>query len=487
MKISELIKLIEGEVYGLKGNDFKLKGISCDSRNVKEGYLFVAIKGEKKDGHDYINQAIANGAKVLIYEKQRTVFKNKKDIVFLKVPDARTALAKAACGFYNTKASFQDITGITGTNGKTTICYLIEDILKNNNLDCAVLGTVNYRFKEKKFMATNTTPGPIELHKFLSKASKEKIKHIVMEVSSHALSQERVSGIDFSSAIFTNLTSEHLDYHGTLENYFQAKLKLFLNIRPDGFALVNSDDRYSEKIKKKIFCRIVTYGVKKKSDFQAKNIKTDISGSRFSLLAKKCKINVKTKLIGKHNIYNILAAIAWSCEKGFPLKKTIDAVSKFESVPGRLERIRSKSKKIIFVDYAHTDDALEKVLLSLQGISKGRIISVFGCGGERDRIKRPKMGRAASELSDFAIITNDNPRSEDPDLIIKEIVSGIRRKNYSIEPDRKKAIESAIFLARKNDIVLIAGKGHENYQQFKNKRVHFDDREVAEQCLQSKS
>jgi len=303
-----------------------------------------------------------------------------------------------------------------------------------------------------------------------------------MEVSSHALSQGRTEGVDFQSAIFTNLTQDHLDYHVSMEGYFQAKRRLFLNAHPDALKIINNDDAFGKRLKTECSGKVVTYGIENNSDYMAKDLKLHGNGTEFDFIFPGGKYKLKTPLIGKHNVLNILAALAWADRQDLKLQG-LRVIEKFATVPGRLERVNCKKDFAVYVDYAHTDDALKNVILSLRQIASGKLIVVFGCGGDRDKTKRPKMGKVVTELSDYAIITSDNPRCEDPNQIIKEIEAGIVKDNYSIVPERGQAIKKALQLAKAGDVVLIAGKGHEDYQVFKAKTIHFDDREVALQCL----
>ncbi|MDD4953963.1 MAG: UDP-N-acetylmuramoyl-L-alanyl-D-glutamate--2,6-diaminopimelate ligase, partial [Candidatus Omnitrophica bacterium] len=345
--------------------------------------------------------------------------------------------------------------------------------------------TINYRFKNKITLAKNTTPGPLELQSLLARMLKAGVDYCAMEASSHALDQKRTEGIDFSSAIFTNLTQDHLDYHKTLGSYFRAKAILFRDIRPGAFVVVNNDDKYGKMLKKLTAARVITYGIKNKSDIMARDIKFDTRHTEFTLVGPEGRMNFRSWLIGRYNVYNILAAIAWARQEGIPLAVIRGAVSEFTSVPGRLERIESPVAFSVFVDYAHTEDALKNIISTLRQIAQRKIITVFGCGGERDKGKRPKMGEVATELSDYAIITNDNPRSEDPRAIISDIKKGIRKKDFCVIYDRLEAIKKALSLAKQRDIILIAGKGHEDYQVLKNKRIYFDDRKAVRECLQS--
>ncbi len=463
--------------------NFEVKGISCDSRKVSSGYLFVAVKGTRLNGGAFIKEAIARGAKCVVAEDYKLGKSVKREIVLIKVSDARRALARLAAAFYGNPSHRIKVVGITGTNGKTTVSYLIEALLKEARSACAVIGTVNYRFRDKIVPSVNTTPGPIELNSLLSLIHKEGIPYVAMEVSSHALAQRRIEAIDFYCAIFTNLTQDHLDYHGTLENYFQAKLRLFKNIIPGGCAIINNDDKYAARIKRATRAEVITYGITQAADVVAKRIRFGLKQTSFCLSGRYGTAELKSRLIGRHNIYNILAACSWALSEGLGLATVKAAVAKFVPAPGRLERIESQRGFYVFVDYAHTEDALKNAILSFREITKGRIIVVFGCGGERDKQKRPKMGSVVSRLADFAVITSDNPRSEDPEEIIRDIKRGIKKQNFCVVPQRRQAIRKALSLAQKGDTVLIAGKGHENCQVLKDKKIHFDDREVVGECL----
>jgi len=466
----------------MKIKGLKIKGITCNSKEVKKDFLFVAIRGNRQDGNKFINEAVRKGAGVIAVEKRPNI-KNLKKVKLLKVNNCRKFLAETALKFYGAPADKIRVAGITGTNGKTTISYLIEAILKESGKDCGVIGTVNYRFKRKVIVAKNTTPGPLALQDLFAKMYAQEIKYCAMEVSSHALDQDRVAGIKFRSAIFTNLTQDHLDYHKNLENYFLAKSKLFSNLPSSSVAIINNDDKYSSRIKRLTKAKIITYGIEKESQVMANDIKFGLQSTEFNLIAPKIKIRIKTNLVGCYNIYNILASICWGLSEGISIKNIKSAIEKFKNVPGRLESINCKKGCSVFVDYAHTPDALYNVICALKPLVKGKIIGVFGCGGERDKLKRPKMGKIVTELADFAIITNDNPRSENPASIIKDILAGVKNKNYKIIPDRFKAIQTGLALVRQGDCLLIAGKGHENYQIMKNKTLDFSDRKAVQKCL----
>jgi UDP-N-acetylmuramoyl-L-alanyl-D-glutamate--2,6-diaminopimelate ligase len=461
--------------------NFLVRGVSCNSKLIKPGFIFVAVKGNKLDGTLFIKEAVEKGAKLIVSESCNIFC--CPGIACIKVPDARLALAKLASRFYNFPSRKIKVVGVTGTNGKTTVTYLIEKILKGQGRGAGIVGTINYRFKNTAIASKNTTPGAVELQSLLYKMLNQGIGYCLMEVSSHALDQDRVAGIDFHSAIFTNLTQDHLDYHKDMEEYFKAKAKLFKRLTPKSICVINNDDPYSKRLKKLTRARIVTYAIDNKADYTARNILLGVKNTEFNLSAPKINEQIRTRLIGKHNVYNVLSAIAWAKESGVPIRSIKTALKDFKLVPGRLEAVHSKRGFSVFVDYAHTEDALKNVITALRPLCAGRLIVLFGCGGERDKTKRPKMGRVVTELADYAIITSDNPRSEDPNKIIRDIKKGIRKRNFITIVNRKYAAKKAVSLARKGDLILLAGKGHEDYQVFKNRAVHFDDREEVKKCL----
>jgi UDP-N-acetylmuramyl-tripeptide synthetase len=349
------------------------------------------------------------------------------------------------------------------------------------------LGTINYRFKDEVIPAKNTTPGPLQLQELLNRISRCGANYLVMEVSSHALDQGRVEGIKFASVIFTNLTQDHLDYHLTMENYFQAKSKLFRNLSADSCCIINNDDTYGKKLSGLVSGRKITYAIEGAADLVASDIESSLLKTKFLLKLDSKKINFSAKLIGRHNVYNILASIAWAVSEGLDISIIKSTIEEFLPVPGRLENITVKEDFLVFVDYAHTPDALDNAIKTLRQLTKKKVIVVFGCGGERDRTKRPKMGKVVSELADYAIITNDNPRSESPQEIIADIQKGIAKGNYCVVLDRLEAIKKSLSLANRGDIILIAGKGHEDYQVLKDGTVYFDDRQAVRECLKLKS
>jgi UDP-N-acetylmuramoyl-L-alanyl-D-glutamate--2,6-diaminopimelate ligase len=492
MKLKKLIKALGDYSFYGEPLDFKVEGISCNSKNVSKGFIFVAIKGVNVDGFTFIPEALEKGAGAIIFQDEKEgsflgglMQEYSRRVAFVKVRDTRKALHELSRDFYADPSSKIKIVGITGTNGKTTVAYLIEAILKEAGYLTGVIGTVNYRFKDSLLPALNTTPGPLELQSLLARMLKEGVTHVAMEVSSHALDQERVSGIRFQSAIFTNLTQDHLDYHLTLDNYFRAKSKLFSGLEEGACAVINKDDAYGRRLINLTKAKKITYAIESVADIMAQEIKLDISHTDFTLVVQGSRIKYRTALIGRHNVYNILAAVSWGISAGIEAAVLKFAIEKFSLVPGRLERIYPSGGFAVFIDYAHTEDALKNVIMALREVSAGRIIVVFGCGGERDKTKRPKMGGVVSELADYALVTSDNPRSEDPLIIIKEIVKGIKSYNYSVILERKEAIREALSLAQPGDTVLVAGKGHEDYQVLKAGKIHFDDREVVKECLSS--
>jgi UDP-N-acetylmuramoyl-L-alanyl-D-glutamate--2,6-diaminopimelate ligase len=378
------------------------------------------------------------------------------------------------------------VIGVTGTNGKTTITYLMESVLSAMGRSVGVVGTVNCRVGGKVLPSKNTTPGMLDNQMFLHDLVKDGVGYGVMEVSSHALEQGRTDLIDFKGAIFTNLTGDHLDYHKTMENYFEAKSRLFTGLKRKAYAVINKDDPYGRRLIGMTPARVITYGIQGDADVKAQIEEFGLIGSRIMVKYFDERIILTTRFIGMHNVYNILAAFAAGLGEGFPPEKIKEGIESLRWVPGRLERVEVGQDFFLFIDYAHTDDGLKNVLQSLQAVKHNRIIVVFGCGGDRDRTKRVRMGRVACELADLSILTSDNPRSEDPDAIINEIVPGFDKPTYEIAVDREKAIERALTLARKNDIVLLAGKGHETYQVLKDRTVDFVEKDIVQRFLGEK-
>ena len=496
MNFKNIIKNIKYEIL-IGEIDKDIKGITCDSRKCGEDYIFVAIRGFESDGHDFIENAIKNGASVIFYEAGIGVDFSKfarDDLTFVKVKDTRKIYSYICNIFYGNPSEKIKIIGITGTNGKTTVSYLLEKILSNTG----VIGTVNYRLGNEIIPCNNTTPEPSELNYIIDRFINKGAENIIMEVSSHGIDLNRVSYINFDIGVFTNLTSEHLDYHKTMENYFNAKKRFFTEILPASnkktkFAVINTDDDYGKKLLKDIDYDIITYSMEdKNADVFAESFTMDITGCKITVSIDNKSYNVKTNLIGEHNISNILSVMGVARCLNLNMEQVSKSLSSKINIPGRLERV--KNNRNVFVDYAHTADALKNVLTSLNKIKQNnsKIITVFGCGGDRDKSKRPKMGYIASKLSDFIIVTSDNPRTENPVLIIDNIMDGVKRalkkglieeNSYRVIPDRRDAIKMAINIAKDNDIVLIAGKGHEDYQIIGKEKIHFDDKETALEFL----
>ena len=481
MKLKELIKGLPCKRLE-NISDCEIKGISCNSNSIHPGYIFVAIEGAKFDGHYFLNQAIDRGAKAIIMQKDLPL---KAKAAKILVSDSQAALACVCASFFAHPAKKLRTIGITGTNGKTTVSYLIEQILACAGRPCGLIGTINYRVGGKVYPAVNTTPQADTLQSLLQEIVLAKSKYAIMEVSSHALAQRRVETINFSSAIFTNLTNEHLDYHGSIANYFACKASLFEKLNTHAWAIINVDDPYGRKLLKKVKSSTLTFGIDEAAQIRAESLKLDIEKSRFRVVTPQGKIAVESSLIGKHNVYNILAAISAALIEKVDPAHIVSGIKQNFAVPGRLERVDCGQNFLTFVDYAHTQDALRNTLQTLRQAGKGRIVCVFGCGGDRDKTKRPQMGRVASELSDFVIVTSDNPRSEDPRGIISDVLRGMDKKagNYKVILDRFQAIQDALTNACKNDIILIAGKGHESEQIFADKTTFFNDRAVIEEIL----
>lgn len=489
MKIQEIFK--EVDLITVNGSmDREISSVYYDSRKVNDGSLFVAIKGLKSDGHNFLGEAVKKGAKAVVVENgyQQSVIRDRlSETTCISVRDSRKALALISANFYGHPSREMSVIGITGTNGKTTISYLINSILKVNGFKTGLIGTIDYRFDGEIIPSSHTTPESLDLQQFFKRIGDSGGKYCVMEVSSHSLELDRVYGTRFETGVFTNLTQDHLDFHGNLEKYFFAKARLFKEYGLKK-AVINIDDPYGRRLIKDIKSeRILTYGIKEDADVKADGINVSINGLKFIANTPIGKLNIESRLLGIHNIYNILASVSTAILEGLSGESIIKGIVLLDTVPGRLEGINEGQDFTVLVDYAHTDDALKNVLNAAREIPHNKITVVFGCGGDRDRGKRPLMGKAAVEYSDFAIITSDNPRSEEPSKIIEEIEKGI--KQWSAEgryikiPDRREAIEYAINNASKGDIVIIAGKGHEDYQIFRDKKIHFDDREVAREAI----
>ncbi len=469
MRLSELLSnvdIIKNDV-----GDIDVTEIVYDSRKVTEGCVFVAISGVGTDAHKFVQDALSNGAKCAVVEKE-----GYPNSVFVK--DTRRALALMCGNFYGNPSKKFKLIGVTGTNGKTTSTYLIKHVLEACGYKVGLIGTIQNMVGDRVMETSYTTPEPLQLQQLFKIFADEKVDYAVMEVSSHSLAQERVAGLEFEVGIFTNLTQDHLDYHKTMENYMQAKAKLF-SVSKVG--IFNLDDDYAEKMLEIVTCKKITYSAKNsKAAYFADNTAFEPTGVNYHMITPCGGYEVKMNIPGKFTVYNSLGVIAACSELGIPVEKIVSAISESNGVKGRVEVVPTKGDYTVLIDYAHTPDAIENVLSTVREVSKGRVVVLFGCGGDRDRTKRPKMGRAAFSLADFCIVTSDNPRSEDPDEIIKDIMAGVTDMDtpYVVIANRKEAIEYAINNARKDDIIVLAGKGHETYQILADKTIHFDEREV---------
>ncbi len=470
--------------------DLEIRGLAGDSRKVEEGFLFVCIPGLNFDGHAFIPEALKRGASALVVEKE--VAPTGK-ATLIKVPNARYALSILANRFYDYPSRKLRLIGVGGTNGKTTTTYLVKAIMEEAGKKMALLGTIAYQWGSKIQPASWTTPPGLELQGMFKKLVEEDFDGVVMEVSSHALVLDRVAGCEFDVGVFTNFTQDHLDFHQTMENYLEAETKLFRLLSQPAEehkkkrAVINIDSPYAEHIIKNTQVEILTYGLEQEADIKAHHISSSEKGLRFKVITPAGKTPINFSLPGKHNVYNLLAAIGVGISEGISLEKMRIALAKLKNVPGRFEFIDGGQPFKVVVDYAHTPDALQNVLQTARELTRRKVLVVFGCGGERDRTKRPLMGEVAAAHSDIIILTSDNPRSEDPLWIAKEIEAGVKRIKPNdpslIREDRQEAIKEALRLARKGDLVLIAGKGHEDYQIIQDKSYPFNDKEVVKKLL----
>lgn len=479
--------LLRGSEYNVIAGDsgVDISGVAYDSRQVKPGYLFICISGFKTDGHLYLEQAVKNGAAAVLVEKDIDFHKN---LTIIKTANSRRALSVVAANFYGHPSHQLRVIGVTGTNGKTTTTHLIRAILEEAGLKTSIIGTLYARVGDNTMDFGHTTPEAPEIESFMRTSLDSGAHYTVMEVSSHALDLYRVDEIDFNVAVFTNLTQDHLDYHNSMENYKAAKQKLFAMIPPKegNLTVVNADDRYANDFIQAAKTSVLTYAINHESDVKAINVKSSLKGSSFTVCYKDQTFNIKMKLIGLFSVYNTLAAIAVALAEGVNPNIIKKVLEKVEGVPGRFEQVDAGQDFTVVVDYAHTPDGLENILRTGRELTENRLITVFGCGGDRDRSKRPLMGKVAASYSDFCVVTSDNPRSEEPEAIIADIVPGldkVKDSRYAIISDRREAIRHAIYLARKGDLVIIAGKGHETYQLVKDKVLEFDDKKVAIEVL----
>lgn len=476
MKLKRIIKDLPVRVA--KGSkEIEITGISSHSKIVGPGNLYIAKKGAKYDGNDFIQEAIAAGAVAIITDIFNPFLEGVTQIIAENVESIESEIAR---NFYGDPASDLSLIGITGTSGKTTTTYLLKYLLEAN-WATGLIGTIERIIGDMRLRSDLTTPDCLTLYKIFHEMRLAHIEKVCMEVSSHALTQNRVEGLHFDLAIYTNLSEEHLDYHDGMEAYREAKAKLFAMQAKDGVALLNRDDPYTPYMEKAAKGRVVFYGIDQEGEYQAKEIVSDLEGSRFIWVTPEGEYPLQVPLIGRFNVYNTLAAVSGAHLLGVSVAEIQKRLPHFSQVAGRLQKVPTREGFHIFVDFAHKPDALKKVLEALEPLKKGRLITLFGCGGERDREKRPKMAHIAEQFSDLVILTSDNPRGENPLDIIEEIREGFKQENHLIEPDRKEAIRKGIEQLKEGDILLIAGKGHETEQIFHYQHIAFDDAKIAEE------
>jgi UDP-N-acetylmuramoyl-L-alanyl-D-glutamate--2,6-diaminopimelate ligase len=479
MKIAELIDRND-VVASTASSQIEVTGVQCDSRRIRAGELFVAVHGNQEDGLRYVPAALAKGAVAVVSDAPPPDGAHH----WIQVRDARRVLAHLACALHGEPSRSLEIHAITGTNGKTTACWLTRDMLRAGGRNPGLISTVQCEYAGREIKASRTTPDACELQTLLASMRAAGCDSVTMEVSSHAIDQQRVGGIHFASAAFTNLSRDHLDYHHDMESYFRVKERLFMNLaldHPGAHAILNADDPYGRRLIESLPARgltVVTYGFDPSAEVCATHLQLSAEGSHFTLITPVGHASVRAHLLGRYNVANILCAAALACKAGVPFDKIVGVIEGAQPRWGRLERVATPLPATIFVDYAHTDDALDKVLTTLREITRGRLLAVFGCGGNRDRTKRPIMGRVAAEKADHVVVTSDNPRTENPQAIIDEIVAGIPAgRSYETIPDRRDAILAALRQGKAGDVILIAGKGHETTQEFANRSIPFDDRE----------
>jgi len=462
----------------------RIDGLEYDSRRVGRDFLFFAFSGSRADGREFAHDAAARGAVAVASESPALPELARQ---WVQVEHGRHALALAARNFYGRPDERLALSGITGTNGKTTTSYLLDSILRAAGYTTALIGTIEYHLAGQVLSAVNTTPESLDLVRLFSRLAEARGTHVTMEVSSHALALGRVYGLQFHTVVFTNLTRDHLDFHGTMEAYFAAKQMLFEGAGgpPPRYAVINRDDTHARELKLHPKTQAIWYGLGQEAALRARHISSGVQGLRFDVRLGKLRFAVESPLIGRINVYNILAACGAALTYDLPPDTIARGIAQLRAVPGRFERVDEGQPFTVVVDYAHTDDALRNVIAVARGLNPKRVITLFGCGGDRDRTKRPLMGQAAAEASDFVVLTSDNPRSEDPIAIMNDALVGIRRKDvpHIVEPDRAAAIARALNEAREGDIVILAGKGHETYQVLKDKTIPFDDRVVAREVL----
>jgi UDP-N-acetylmuramoyl-L-alanyl-D-glutamate--2,6-diaminopimelate ligase len=486
VRVTKLFSALYGKMVPTQ--DLSIRNIQYDSRKVGRGDIFVAVRGTQVDGHRFIEPAINNGAVAIVIENDGArpdSLLMHEGIAKIVVPDSRKALARMSANFYGHPSKRLRLVGVTGTNGKTTTSYLIKSVLEASGASVGLIGTIEYRIGDGSTPALHTTPESLDLNRLLAEMVREGCAAAVMEVSSHALVLNRVHAVEFAAGVFTNLTQDHLDFHGSMDEYFMAKKTLFDSLGETAYAIVNADDPLGRAIIQGSRAMKLTYGVQGKADVSAQDVSISITGTRFRALYGDSRQDIASSLTGRFNVANILAAYATGVALGVPQEQIKTGIKNLRSVRGRFEQIQAPAGWTAIIDYAHTPDALENCLQTIHAVlpreSSAKIITIFGCGGNRDRGKRPQMGRIATTLSDVTIVTSDNPRGEDPKEIIDDIVNGVEPGCIvHQEVDRRTAIRKGLRIARRGDIVLIAGKGHEDYQVVGDTRTHFDDREEVE-------
>ena len=490
MQLKALLSKIN-PVQMIGSADREIASLCYDSRRVQKNTLFFALSGAREDGNKYIEEAIERGAVAIVTEQEQAQMR----ATLVVVRNARQALADLAAEFYGRPSLGLKVAGITGTNGKTTTAFLLKHLCESVQMRAGLIGTIRYEIGDRILPAARTTPESLDLQELLFQIRSAGCRAVAMEVSSHALEQGRARNVEFDTAIFTNLTQDHLDFHQTMEAYFEAKVKLFTGLASQahkkGACVVNLDDRWGQQLLTRLAKEtpglpVTTFGMGARADFRASAVRTDVSGTQYHLDAQGKTYLVRLPLIGAFNVYNSLAALAGAASLGVDLRTAVRALADAPSVPGRLQPVPVKRKYRVFVDYAHTDDALTNVMNTLRALNPRRLLVVFGCGGNRDKAKRPLMASAVEQGADWAIVTSDNPRKENPDAIIEEIVTGFRGAQHEIVPDRREAIGRAIALAQPGDIVLIAGKGHETTQEFADQTIPFDDLAIAQAAVEAR-
>jgi UDP-N-acetylmuramoyl-L-alanyl-D-glutamate--2,6-diaminopimelate ligase len=487
--MDSLAGLLNGLPYDLVQGSLArtIAGVTADSRKVEANGAFVAIAGLKSDGHDFIPQALRQGAAAIIVERA-VPQALPPEVSLIRVGDGRRAIAHMAAVWYDHPSQELQLVGVTGTNGKTTSTYLLEAIWRAHGDTPGIIGTVTYRYAGHEQPADQTTPAAEALQSLLRQMVRARVSHCAMEVSSHALSQERVRGCRFAAALFTNLSQDHLDFHEDMDAYYMAKARLFTEYQP-GVAVVNRDDAAGQRLLREVRSPTITYGFTPEADVYVDQLTMDHQGMQLRAIVHGAHVSLRSRLVGRHNVYNILGALATASGLGMDLHAAVQGLEQLQTVPGRFERVDAGQPFSVLVDYAHTDDALRNVLMAARGIAQRRVIVVFGAGGDRDRRKRPQMGRIAAQYADVAFITSDNPRTEPPMDIIRAIETGYCEiggaTHHHVIEDRTKAIQAALQIGQDGDVVVIAGKGHEAYQIIGNRRLPFDDRQVASNALQA--